>query len=171
MSTSLSEEKRAGKARETTRDQERDKAQVDVGHVIVTRSRSQREVETAGSSDKENMIIARAAAAAAAFPLAKSTKTIIPLLQPVEDLMSRDRGSPSKRKDPLSRPLLSIKSAFIKISKVLAQVDRRERLMLLNPSVKFFISYYLSALGRSILILLRNLWVDYIASDDERIIS
>lgn len=170
MSTSLSEEKRAGKARETTRDQERDKAQVDVGHVIVTRSRSQREVETAGSSDKENMIIAPAAAAAA-FPLAKSTKTIIPLLQPVEDLMSRDRGSPSKRKDPLSRPLLSIKSAFIKISKVLAQVDRRERLMLLNPSVKFFISYYLSALGRSILILLRNLWVDYIASDDERIIS
>ena len=166
MSTSPSKKKVAGKAREgATRGQERNEAKVSVGHVV-TRGRSQGKVATAGSSDKENRIIARDAAAA--LPRAWGTEMTIPPLQPVEVvLVPPDLGSPPKRKDPSSRPPSPTKSTSTKTSKTPARVDKRERFMLLNPPVEFFTSRYLSALGKNIPLLLRDLWVDHIVSDDE----
>ena len=165
MSTSPSKKKVAGKAREgATRGQEREEAKVSVGHVV-TRGRSQGKVTTAGSSDKENRCIPRDAATA--LSRAEDTEMTIPLLQPVEVLVPPDLGSAPKRKDPSSRPPSPTKSTSTKTSKTPARVDKRERLMLLNPPVEFFTSHYLSALGKSIPVLLRNLWVDHIVSDDE----
>ena len=132
---------------------------------VVTRGRSQGKVETAGSSDKENRCIARDAATA--LPRAEGTEMTMPLLQPVEVLVPPDLGSPPKRKDPSSRPPSPTKSTSTNTSKTPTQVDKRERLMLLNPPVEFFTFHYLSALGKNIPILLRDLWVDHIVSDDE----
>ena len=164
MSTSPSKKKVAGKVREgATGGHDRDEAKVSVGH-IVTRGRSQGKVATVSSSDKENRVTARDAATV--IPRADGTEMTISL-QAVDVLVPPDLGSPPKRKDPSSRPTSPTKSTSTKTSKTPAPVDRRERLMLLNPPVEFFISRHLSALGKNIPILLRNLWVDHIVSDDE----
>ena len=160
MSASPSKKRVAGKAREGAK-QEKDEAMVSVGHVV-TRGRSQ---ATAGSSDKENR--ASPPDAATAVPGAEGTEMTIPLLQPVDVLVPSDLGSPPKRKDPSSRPPSPTKSTSTKTSKTPARVDKRERLMLLNRPVEFFTSRYLSALGKNIPILLKDLWVDHIVSDDE----
>ena len=98
ISPSPSKNKVAGKAREgATRGQGRDEAKVSMSHVV-TRGRSQRKVETAGSSDKESRSIARDAATA--LPLAEGIEMTIHLLQPVEVPVPPDLGSPPKRKDP-----------------------------------------------------------------------
>ena len=155
MSTSPLKRRAAGKVREgAVGGQERNEAKVGIHHVV-TRGRSQGKVSTAGSSDKENKGTARDTA----IPLsrAEGTEMTEPLLQSTEVGVPPDLGSPRKRKDPSSRPASPTKLTSTKTSRTLARVDKRERLMLLNSSVEFFTSYYLSALGKSISTLLRDL--------------
>ena len=165
MSTLPLKRRAAGKVRKgAVGGQERNEAKVGIHH-IVTRGRSQGKVSTAGSSDKENKGTARDTAIA--LSRAEGTEIIEPLLQPTEVGVPPDLGSPPKRKDPSSRPTSPTKSTSTKTSRTPARVDKRERLMLLNPPVEFFTPHYLSALGKTIPILLRELWVDHIVSDDE----
>lgn len=166
MSTSPSQKKMAGKytrRERARRGPEGDEGTAGVGH-IVTRSRTQAKVPTASSSGKENRDIMRdAATTSLGYEDAESTT---PLLQPVAGLVPPDLGSPPKRKLPSSRPPSPTKSTSTKGSKPPAQVDKRERLSLLNPPVKFFSANYLSSLGKPIPPLVKSLWVEYIVPED-----
>ena len=161
MSTSPTK-KMAGKARQAAaHTQNKDEEQAGVSHVV-TRGRSQGKVTPGSSSDKENRD--RARGIAIALPTAKSAEIIRPLLQPVA-VPVPELSSPSKRKDPSSRPSSPTKSNSTKTSKA-PQVDKRERLALLNPPVQFFTRAYLGQLGGKIQPLVK-LWVDYIELDDQ----
>ena len=162
MSTSPTK-KKAGKAREASAcTQNKDEEQAGVSHVV-TRGRSQGKGTTETSSDKENRD--RARGIAVAVPIVESAEMTRPLLRPVAVPVS-ELSSPSKRKDPSSRPSSPTKSNSTKTSKA-PQVDKRERLALLNPPVQFFTRAYLGQLGGKIPPLVKKLWVDYIELDDQ----
>lgn len=156
MPPSPSKKKQVGKGAgvEAKGGADEDKAKATMGS-HVTRAHAQTEISTANSSDKENR---------GAIPDAFTT---IPPLQPVAGLTLSDPGSPSRRKHPASRPQSPTKTPSTKSGKVQAPVDKRERLSLLNPPVKFFPRDYLGKLGKSIQPLVKSLWIKHIDSDDE----
>ena len=154
--------KKAGKAREASAyTQDKDEAIAGVSHVV-TRGRSQGKVPES-SSDKENRGIARDLATA--LPRPESAEMTRSLLQPVA-VSIPELSSPPKRKNPSSRPSSPTKSNSTKASKA-PQVDKRERLALLNAPVQFFTRAYLGQLGGEIQPLVKKLWVDYIELDDQ----
>ena len=166
MPTSPLKKKPAGKnAREgAKRGPENDEAKASV-NCVVTRGRAQAKVLTASSSDKENRDGEQSAVTA--LPRFEDARTTTPLLPPVAGLVLQDPGSPPKRKPVSSRPSSPTKSTSTKGSKAPALLDKRERLMLLNPPVEFLTSAYLGELGKSIPSRVKSLWVDHIVSDDE----
>ena len=162
MPTSPSK-KKAGKAREAAAlPQNKDEAKAGVSHVV-TRGRSHGKVTTESSSDKENRGTARDLVTA--VPRSEIAEITTPLLQPVGVLVP-ELSSPPKRKDPSSRPSSPTKSNSTKTNKA-PQVDKRERLALLNPPVQFFTRAYLGKLGERIQPLVKKLWVDYIELEDQ----
>ena len=164
MPTSPFKKQVAGKGREGTRHgEDENEAEASVDHVI-TRSRAQGNVPTASSSEKENRD--RTQRATTLLPRPQGAGIIIPLRRPNEILVPPELGSPSKRKDPSSRPSSPTKTTS-KSSKKPALVDKRERLELLNPPVKFLSLSHLGKLGKNIPALLRDLWVDHIYSNGE----
>ena len=165
MPTSPSKKKMAGKAREAAaHTQNKDETNADVNYGV-RRGRSQSNVPTESSSDKENRDMARGLASALAR--AEGAEIATPLLQPVAVLVPPELGSPPKHEDPSSRPSSPTKSTSTKTSEALAQADKRERLALLNPPVQFFTRAHLGKLGGKIQPLVKKLWVDYIELDDE----
>ena len=165
MPTSPFKKKMAGKAREAVaHTQNEDETNADVNYVV-RRGRSRSNVPTEGSSNKENRDMSRDLATAHAR--AEGAEITTPLLHPVAVLVPSELGSPPKHKAPSSRPSSPTKSTSTKTSKALAQVDKRERLALLNPPVQFFTRAHLGKLGGKIQPLVKKLWVDYIELDDE----
>lgn len=156
----------AGKnAREgAKRGPENDEAKASVD-CIVTRGRAQAKILTASSSDKENRDGEQSAVTA--LPRFEAARTTTPLLPPGAGLVLQDPGSSTKRKPISSRPSSPTKSTSTKGSKAPALLDKRERLMLLNPPVEFLTSAYLGELGKSIPSRVKSLWVDHVVSDDE----
>ena len=166
MSTSRLKEGLGRKnAREGARDgTDEDEAKADMGRII-TRGRAQVDAQIASSSNKENGDITRDTVAA--FTGTTCAEFSTPTLQPNAIIVPPDLGSQPKRKHFSSRPPSPKESTSTRSSNVPTQVNKKERLTLLNPPVKFLSPAYLSKLGNDIKPLVLNLWVDHIISDDK----
>ena len=161
MPTSPSKRKVAGKnAREGAERGPADDEAKARGSCVVTRTQAQANVSLAGSSDKENPGATRDVVRTSSDT--EGAGFTIPLLQSVGVLAPPDRGSPSKRKDPASRPSSPTKLTSTKSGKAPAVVNKREKLAAFNPPVKFFDRSYIGKQGNSIQPLVRSLWVEYV---------